>query len=107
MLEYSLLQAPKEKNIFKHCKIYNLPIPDKIRNAPKLLPGLDIFFNAFQDLRQFGFDEHPIKWPDVNSYCEHNEISGMQRHVMFMHIAEMDKKYLSIMSKNKTNGKTQ
>jgi len=48
-----------------------LPIPQRIRDAPQLLPGLEVYYQAFLDLcteRQVGFGEGPIPSSSIDYY---------------------------------------
>lgn len=89
-------------------------LPEKIKNAPELLRGLSLYYNAFQDLsstRAVGMSLGPIPWMAINDYCLTYEITGEQREDMFYHVAAMDNVYRShVESKSKTttdkDGKT-
>lgn len=76
-------------------------LPDFIRDAPELTPGLELFFNAFLDLendRSIGFGIGPISWSVINEYCVVNDIVDDQRHAMFYHIRKMDAVYIELMT---------
>lgn len=50
-----------------------LPIPQRIRDAPQLLPGLDVYYQVFLELcteRQVGFGEGPIPSSAIDYYIE-------------------------------------
>lgn len=107
MLLYQLEQAPSERAVLLNCQRCNLPIPDKFKNAPELLPGLGIYLDAFFELsnyRSFGFSELPIEWATLNEYCNQHDIYGDQRDDAFSHIKVMDRVYLEHRAKN---GQTQ
>lgn len=81
-------------------QINNFPIPEVIKNAPDLMVGLELFYNAFVELnssRQFGFSEGPIPWKAIHDYCDANEIQGEQRSDLFYFVNEMDSEYLEIL----------
>lgn len=48
-----------------------MPIPDRIRDAPELMLGLQLYLGAWMDLstcRQSGWTEGPIPWSEVEQY---------------------------------------
>lgn len=74
-----------------------MPIPKEILNAPELLPGLELFYAAFNDLhtcRPVGMAEGQIPWTTIDLYCERYDITGDQREDFFYHIRELDHAYL-------------
>lgn len=75
-----------------------MPIPDKIKNAPELLPGLQLYSQAFRRLntcRSVGFGAGPIPWTATEQYCDQLELEGEQRDTMHHHIERMDECYLT------------
>lgn len=55
------------------------PIPEVIANAPALLPGLEVYYEAFCELstcRQTGMGVGPIPWTAVDSYARRNGFEG-------------------------------
>lgn len=87
-----------EKAIVEQAYRYRMPIPDKIKNAPMLYAGLDLFYIAFMDLttcRQLGYGAvGPIDWLSVHYYCEAYGLKGEQREDMFFFVSQMDGEYL-------------
>ncbi len=78
-----------------------LPLPDKIKNAPNLLTGLELFYAAFFELatcRGVGFGEGPIPWTAIHTYCVDYDIVGEQREDMHLHVRTMDNTYLNYQS---------
>ena len=74
-----------------------VPLPQRIENAPSLLPGLDLYYIGFMDLmasRQVGFGMGPIWWITVHQYCEVHGIVGLQEEDMHYHIKNLDTLYL-------------
>ncbi len=72
-------------------------LPPKIRDAPELQLGLELYYGAFMDLsscRHMGMDEGPIPWIAIHTYCENYELDEDQRESMFYHIRSMDNAYL-------------
>jgi len=47
-------------------------IPDPLLNEPELLPGLNLYFDAFWELcpdRQLGMSVGPIPYTSIRQYC--------------------------------------
>ncbi len=83
--------------ILEQARKQNLPIPDKIRNAPFLLPGLHFYYQAFLDLstcRPLGMSEGPIPWSAINTYAERHELTDDDYDRFFILIRVMDVAYL-------------
>lgn len=77
-------------------------LPERIKNAPELLPGLEIYYMGFMDLmasRQIGMSIGPIWWETIQKYCEALGLDGEQTEAMHYHIKEMDGVYLTHMQK--------
>lgn len=91
-----LEQGPVEKRIITQCMRDGLPLPDRIKDAPELQLGLELFFGAFLELsscRFIGLEEGPIPWLAIHQYCQAYRIRGEQREDMFLHIRSMDNAY--------------
>lgn len=75
-----------------------LPIPEKIANAPELLPGLELYFEGFKALtscRNAAYmSEGPIPWTAMRDYCTEYGFDGEQREYFYHLIAVMDLVYL-------------
>lgn len=72
------------------------PLPDHIQNAPTLTNGLQLYYNAFQDLsscRAIGMSLGPIPWTALDQFCERYEIDGDQREDFFYHVSTLDEAY--------------
>lgn len=70
-----------------------MPIPDKIREAPELRIGLELFLTAFFDLsssRQVGMGIGGIPWAAVQDYCDRLGIVGEQAEDLHYHVAQLD-----------------
>jgi len=102
-LLYALEQGPTERFIIQQCFQQKLPLPDRIKNAPELLLGLEIFYMAFMDLtscRGQGYGtEGPISWLSINEYCVIHGIIGEQRDDLIYHVQKMDEAYLKFKAK--------
>jgi hypothetical protein len=95
--------------IVKSCMQSGMPLPDFIKNEPELMPGLEIFLQAFWDLstcRQMGMGLGPIPWTSVQEYCTINGGSEEFNRDMHFHIRQLDAAYLAWCSdKNKESAK--
>ena len=71
-----------------------MPIPEKIKNAPELYMGLQLFFNAFTDLSSSrgasGLSEGLIPWWVIQDYCDRNELDADTTEDMHYHICQLD-----------------
>jgi hypothetical protein len=106
-LLYSLEQGQTEQLILQQCMRDRLPLPEKIKNAPELELGLELYWGAFFDLhtcRPLGMEEGAIRWMDIHEYCNCLELSGGQRDDMHHHVRYMDDKYLEWKAKKRKEG---
>lgn len=74
------------------------PIPDAIQNAPDLLPGLALFFNAYWEVqsdRPVGFEPGRIPWSTAVKYAEMHGFSEDQRDDLIYHFGQMDEVFLA------------
>lgn len=97
---YSLEQGPVEQKIIGQCLKERLPFPDSIRDAPELLPGLELFFLGFLDLttsRSVGMGVGPIPWKVIFDYCQAYGMSIEQTEDMVFLIREMDTVFMNFM----------
>lgn len=93
-----------ERSIIQQCLRERLPFPKKIKDAPTLDFGLELYLSSFFELnscRQIGFGEGPIPWTAIFDYCERLGIIGDQRDDMFYHIRSLDNAYLEHLSSNR------
>jgi len=77
-------------------------LPDSIKNAPSLLPGLELYWQGFMDLmgsRVIGMGLSPIWWSEIQRYCEVKGLDDFQTEAMHHHIRAMDKFYLEFSMK--------
>lgn len=77
----------------RECYRNGVPIPDKFNNAPRLLPGLDLYFSAYEELVSFmnvHRDRPPILWADVHSYAMHHGFTHDQRRMLMKAVAELE-----------------
>lgn len=76
------------------------PIPEPILNAPMLLAGLELHYDAFLELtktRQHSVNgtELPIHWKEYFDYCNAYGITGEQREDFIHILQKLDDKYLN------------
>lgn len=83
-----------------------MPLPERIKTAPELFLGLDLYYRAFLDLtscRNVGSgSEGPIPWIAILQWAEAYQLSGEQREDLFYHIGVMDDVYLKFKAKKAT-----
>jgi len=96
-------QGPVEKLIIEQCYRNNMPLPEKIANAPELTPGLSFFLAAFFELStcryKGGMGDGPIPWVAINEYCKYHRIRGEQREDLEYHVQKLDIEYLKFQAK--------
>lgn len=97
VLLYFLEQGSVEQTIISQCMRENLPLPDKIQNAPDLLPGLELYYLAFMELsdsRSMGMSLGPISWKVIHDYCVAIGLDTDQTEEMHYHLKQLDMCYL-------------
>lgn len=107
MLTYSFKHSKNERALIESCYAQRRPLPDFVRDAPDLLPGLEFYFNAFLALttcRVNGFGMGQIPWTAINEYCFTYGIDGDEREDMQFVIRKMDEEYIKLLAPKK--GKT-
>ncbi len=85
-----------------------MPIPEKFRNAPELLPGLGLYFTAYEELVSFRLtdkERRPILWADVHEYAKHFHFNEDQRAALLYHVAAMERAYTNWMDKKSGRGR--
>lgn len=88
--------------IIEECLRFGQPLPDKIREAPELLPGLELYYRAFFRLstcRQIGMGLGPVPWTAVQEYARVLELEPDQAEALRYHIERMDNAFLDWQSK--------
>lgn len=63
-------------------------LPGHILNAPVLLPGLEVYMTAFDELKTGG---QLIDWLTIDRYCQVHGILGETRELMFHYVRQLDK----------------
>jgi len=85
-----------------------LPLPDRIKAAPELWMGLELFYGGFLDLtstRQMGMGLGPISLMTILEYCLYKGIDGEQQEDFVFLVQHLDHKYLE-WSRSRTSGKS-
>lgn len=98
------MQAPIEQRIIKQCLRERAPFPRKIRDAPRLHLGLELYYDAFWELstcRAAGMSLGPIPWSAIKDYAETFELDEAQQEDLFYLVRAMDNAYLDHRSKEK------
>lgn len=88
--------------IIEQAAKHGLPLPEKIQNAPSLLPGLELYYIGFMDLmasRHVGMGVGPIWWGTVQDYCERKGLDEEQSEAMQYHVKAMDSVYIKYSQK--------
>ncbi len=95
---YWLEIGKDEKVLLDIARRQNGPVSERIQNAPELLPGLQLYVDAFNVLtrsRQIGQGcIGPIPYEAVSQYCKDEEIVGDDREDFFYLIGEVDRFYV-------------
>jgi hypothetical protein len=96
-----LEQGDIETIILKRCQREGLQLPERIKNAPDLYIGLELYYLSFFDLSscRTGMGDGPISWIAIEQYARLNEFSEEQREDLHHHIRSMDQVYLKWSSK--------
>ena len=75
----------------------NVPIPDKILNAPQLQAGQEFYLSAWHELnydRPIGFGLGPIPSASLRSYIRDHELEEDQEYLLRYVIRRVDSWYL-------------
>lgn len=87
-----------EQSIAKQAVRSGQPIPDRIANAPELLPGLQLYMQAFFDLdseRSHAMGLVVIPWSSIASYAQTFEFDEMQTEDLLYFIRRMDSSHIA------------
>ncbi len=91
-----------EQTIIAQAKRCNDPIPERIRNKPRLHFNLSYFFNAFVELdseRDVGMGFGPIPWSSLHQYALFHELSGEAYEDFMYLLRELDRAYIKHVAK--------
>lgn len=83
--------------MLEQCYQGRRPRPQWLQNAPTLLPGLDFYFVAFNELttcRSIGMGVGPIPWTVIQEFADREGLDGEERACLLYLIRSMDNAYL-------------
>ena len=87
-----------ERKLIEISRRMGSPVPERIRNAPDLFNGLELFYEAFGALttsRMLGQAAvGPIPYAAISGYCRDEGIFGRQREDVLYFIPRMDAAYM-------------
>ena len=82
-----------------------LQLPKEIREAPELLPTLELFWMCYFDLRR-GLDRmQGLSWRDVQYWCDTYGLRGDLARACHDYTAVMDQAWIPLQPKPKEKGK--
>lgn len=88
-----------EKTLLDLAARQNMPIPDRISNAPELLPGLQLYMDCFNDLNHSRFNSSGcigrIHYNLIDLWCDNNLVVGDQKLDVVELVGRMDCVYVS------------
>lgn len=106
---YGLQQGQTERQIIEASLKRTGTLPDAIANAPELLPGLELYLEAFYDLngdRSYGFSPGPIPRRAIRQYAEEIGMDDFDDFQRFAYIIkEIDAAYLKHLDEKINKGK--
>jgi hypothetical protein len=91
-----LEQGPVEQDIIKQAFLMRMPVPEKIRNAPQLRLGLELYLEAFYDLnscRPAAWGIAPIPWTAMRDYADAYDFEDDQRERLMRHVPLLDQAF--------------
>jgi len=103
-LRYALELGTKEKRIMEECYRRRRPLPERIKNAPELLVGLEHFYDCYLELstaRSVGWDALPINVNQIYEYAHNLDFDEDEAAELVFFIMRMDAEFLKIMEEKK------
>lgn len=88
-----------EELIRKQSEQFQMPLPEKIANAPELNWRLGFFWKSFQDLNTCRTFNGTISYMDIEMYAVIHGIDGNQKEDLHYMIRAMDNVYIDFRSK--------
>lgn len=86
-----------EKTLLDLAARQNMPIPEKILNAPELQPGLQLYIDAFNALNYSRFNTTGfvgrIHYVSMSQWCDDHNIVGEQKLDVIHLLTKMDQVY--------------
>lgn len=94
--------------IVQDCRRRKRPLPDKVANAPQLLTGLDIYWDAYVALstcRPPAFaGVMPIPWASVDAYARAQDFDEEQHYRLWYCVSMMDKEFTRYVKSKEERG---
>jgi hypothetical protein len=88
-----------EKTLLDLAARQNMPIPDKILNAPDLEPGLQLYMDCFNDLNHSRFNSSGfvgrLHYNLIDLWCNNNGVYGDQKLAVIHIIGKLDFVYVT------------
>lgn len=103
-----LEQGPLQHQILRDAYKSRMPIPDKFKNAPDLLPGAELYFNGYLELAAFAGQpraRRQIVWADARAYALDHDFDEDQRFIWFECVSSLDREWLAWEAKKRTRGR--
>lgn len=101
-------QGPLEETLIRRARAERKPLPDKIAKAPRLLPGLAFYFQAFLALsscRPLGMSEGRIPWHSVFQYAQSLGLEDEEFEDLWVLVSFMDAAYLKFRAAQAESGR--
>lgn len=95
-------QGLHEKKLREIARVTGMPLPDRIKNKPEIIPGLEIYWKAFTELtadRSIGMGEGPIPWTAMNQWAIRHGFRGDEFDRLIDIIREVDTAYMELRNK--------
>lgn len=70
--------SSKEEYLKKQAKMMRQPVPDRIKNKPKLGTGLQLYYDAFMELQNDRNEAGFIPWTVKTQYADRFKFSELQ-----------------------------
>jgi hypothetical protein len=99
-----MTQGSVEKTILGQAYTQDAEIPEIMREAPDLSPGLELYRTMFFDLsscRSLGMGVGPIPWTAIHAYCRHHELDVEQEDMAHYLLRRMDEFFLEHVNRKK------
>ena len=94
-----MTQGATERTIIVSCLRQGKELPDSLQNCPALGFGLELYFDAFNELnmdRPIGMTEGRIPRRDIIDYCKELDLSEEETEDLLYHIRGLDGVYLRL-----------
>ena len=91
-----------EQRMIRECYLRKRALPERIRNAPDLFVGLELYFSAVTELntcRSTGWSAGPIPSWCIDEFADRIDLTDDEAEDLHYHIRMMDKAFLDFMSR--------